>query len=162
MKLSAFGISTDLPPGWEGRITKRTEPPSTALTPNARGAAGERTSPVVHLANFALPERRGDFGSGAVDLMGGTDVFVCLFEYGPESLGQPLFARRGMPRELAPRLFSTTSLQRTIAGQSGYQVFFTEAERPFCLYVVLGSHRASSRLVPGANTALRATRIVRR
>lgn len=167
MRLSAFGISTDLPPGWEGRITRRTQPApasraSTALTPSARGAPGEQTSPVVHLANFALPEGRGDFGSGAVDVMGGTDVFVCLFEYGPESLGQPLFARRGMPRELAPRLFSTTSLQRTIAGQSGYQVFFTEAQRPFCLYVVLGSHRASSRLVPHANNALRATRIARR
>ena len=164
MRLSAFGISTDLPPGWEGRITKRTEPPpaTAAMTPSARGAPGERTSPVVHLANFALPERRGDFGSGAVDVMGGTDVFVCLFEYGPESLGQPLFARRGMPRDLVPRLFSTTSLQRTIAGQSGYQVFFTEAGRPFSLYVVLGSHRASSRLVPDANAALRATRIAHR
>jgi hypothetical protein len=53
MKLQSHGIETDLPPGWEGRIGVRTQP--TAHT-RAIGDVGETPNPVVHLANFALPE----------------------------------------------------------------------------------------------------------
>jgi len=170
VKLSAYGITTDLPPGWEGRITKRTAParasapvpsPSGAAgeaTPGPRGTPGEVPNPVVHLANFALPEQRGDFGSGAVDLMGPDHVFVTLFEYGPESVGQALFSDQGMPT-LRPSMFSPTALQRTIRGQAGHQRFFTVADRAFSLYVVLGSHARAAILVPRADRTLRATRI---
>ena len=95
----------------------------------------------MHLANFALPEQRGDFGSGAVDVMRSGDVLVVLFEYGPESIGQALFRRRGVPRNLRPDMFSGSALQRTVPGQAGTQIFFTEADRAFCLYVVLGKHQ---------------------
>ncbi len=158
MNLSAYGITTELPPGWEGRITKRTEP-TPGTQSRARGSPGEVTSPVAHLGNFALPEDRGDFGSGAVDLMGDANVFVCLFEYGPEGLGQELFARKGLPRRLTPNLFSPNRLQRSLPGQAGAQLFFTESNRPFCLYVVLGNHRGAAGLVPLANDTLQATRI---
>ena len=115
----------------------------------------------MHLANFPLPEQRGDFGSGAVDLMGTGHLLIVLFEYGPESVGQALFRRQGMPDRLRPAMFSGSALQRTIPGQAGAQVFFTEAERAFCLYVVLGRHREATKLVPLANRALSATRILR-
>lgn len=159
MKLVAHGIATDLPPGWEGRITRRTEPAGTGERPAARGTVGERTRPVVHLANFALPEDRGDYGSGAVDVMVDRHVLVVLFEFGPESVGQPLFAPQGLPRRLTPAAFDPRALQRTLEGQSGHQTFFTEADRAFCLYVVLGSHQAASSLVPQANAVLAATTI---
>ena len=42
-------------------------------------------------------------------------------------------------------------LRRGLSGQSGSQWFFTEAGRPFTLYVVLGSHIQRSRLVPRVN-----------
>lgn len=158
MRLSAYGITTDLPPGWEGRITRRTRPVRTGGRSSSIGTEGEVPAPVVHLANFALPEQRGDFGSGAVDLMGSGDVFITLFEYGPESVGRALFARRGIP-VLAPKMFEPSALQRTIRGQAGCQRFFTEAGRPFCAYVVLGRHAEATTLVPAANTTLRATRI---
>ena len=57
--------------------------------------------PVAHFATFPLPEDVGDFGGGAVTLMRPDDIFVVLFEYGPESLGTALFARQGMPRSLS-------------------------------------------------------------
>lgn len=166
MKLRAHGIETDLPAGWEGRISLRHAPllagagPARSFsTGRADSAAGELTHPVAHLANFALPQQRGDFGSGAVDLMGSGHVLVVLFEYGPESVGQALFRRRGVPDQLRPAMFSPSALQRTLPEQAGAQVFFSEAGRAFCLYVVLGRQREATRLVPMANRALSGTRI---
>ncbi len=161
MKLEAHGIEVELPPGWEGRISVR-RPPTSADPDRAKGTPGEQTHPVVHLANFALPEVRGDFGSGAVDVMGSGHVLVVLFEYGAESVGQPLFSRRGLPNRLRPEMFSGSALQKTLPGQAGAQVFFTEAERAFCLYAVLGRQDEASRLVPLANRTLSATRISHR
>src|SRR5207302_8852974 len=79
--LAAHGLALGVPPGWEGRIQRR-----------AISLTQERTRAVVHLANFALPEQRDDFGGGLTPAMRSPDVFVVLFEYGPESLGAPLFA----------------------------------------------------------------------
>jgi len=169
--VAAYGIEADLPAGWEGRISRRSQPAvAAARVAGAPGAEGvgpegtpsERPQPIAHLASFPLPENRGDFGSGAVDVMGPADVLVVLFEYGPESVGQPLFSREGMPADLTPRMFSPSALQRTMPGQAGCQVFFTENGRAFCAYVVIGRHDEAARLVPQANTALRATRILPR
>jgi hypothetical protein len=164
VRLSAHGITTDLPAGWEGRITKRRRPTTVSARAGGPGPVGspeEVPEPVVHLANFALPEDRGDFGSGAVDRMGSGDVFVTLFEYGSESVGQALFAQQGIPN-LRPRMFASSALQKTISGQAGCQRFFTVANRAFCLYVVLGRQREASTLVPQANTVLGRTRIAAR
>ncbi|WP_421119284.1 hypothetical protein ACE2AJ_18265 [Aquihabitans daechungensis] len=159
MKLQSHGIETDLPPGWEGRIGIRQRP--TEAT-RSIGEVGERPNPVVHLANFALPEQRGDFGSGAVDLMGADDVLVVLFEYGPECAGTALFQRQGLPTRLTPNMFSSGALQRTISGQAGCQIFFTEANRAFCAYTVLGQQSSARRVLPQANATLAGTRIAAR
>jgi hypothetical protein len=159
MKLQAHGIETDLPPGWEGRIGVRTAPSESTRT---LGTIGEVPNPIVHLANFALPEDRGDFGSGAVDLMGEQHVLVVLFEYGPECVGTALFERRGLPKDLKPNMFSASALQRTLPGQAGCQIFFTENDRAFCCYTVLGRQAAANRVLPGANATLSATRILPR
>src|SRR5262249_42369414 len=126
-KLSAQGLAVGLPSGWEGRIQKR-----------AAVAPLERTHAVVHLANFALPEHRDDFGGGVTTAMRSPDVFVVLFEYGKESLGTPLFAAQGIPRVDAA-MFDSKRLQRPLPGQLGCQRFFTANGRAFCLYVVAGS-----------------------
>lgn len=107
--------------------------------------------PVAHFATFALPDGVADFGGGAVNLMGVNDIFAVLFEYGPESLGRRLFARQGMPRSLTTADFRTIVLRRGLGGQSGTQWFFTEADRPFTLYIVLGSHARRAALVPRVN-----------
>jgi hypothetical protein len=137
--LRAHGIEAQLPTGFEGRIFIRP------------AIGGEVPYPVANFATFALPPDLGDFGSGAVNLMGASDVFATLFEYGPESVGQPLFARVGMPRALSGDDFRPYVLRRGLTGQSGSQWFFTEAGRPFTLYVVLGSHVRRNLLVPRVN-----------
>ena len=44
-------------------------------------------------------------------------------------------------------MFAPTRLQRTLPGQLGCQLFFTEGHRPFCLYVVVGRPRSTCRRV---------------
>jgi hypothetical protein len=145
--LRAHGIEAPLPPGFEGRIV-------------VRPAVGREVPyPVANFSTFALPVDVGDFGSGAVSMMGPSDIFTTLFEYGPESLGQPLFARQGMPRSLAATDFRPYVLRRGLNGQSGSQWFFTESGRPFTLYVVLGSHIQRSLLVPRVNDLIGAVAI---
>ena len=142
MKLARHGVAVDLPQGWDGRIYRR-----------ALGAVP--TPAILHAANFALPANRGDYGSGAVERMQPGDVLVTLVEHDGSAAGTALFAHDGPPPPLTPRDFSPHMLQRTLAGQSGVQRFFTWNGRPFCLYVVLGSHAARPRLVPLVNAVTR-------
>lgn len=173
-QLASAGITVSLPPGWEGRIALRPTPLADFHTPAAAGAVrtasgaegtdgrlgwrGEITRPVVHLATFALPPDRGDFGSGAVGLMRDEDVFLSLFEFGPESVDTALFATKGVPRP-RPREFEPNALQRRLPGQLGYQRFFTEAGRPFTLFAVLGSARDPAGACTKIQSVLRATSI---
>jgi hypothetical protein len=140
--LAAHGIVVPLPSGFEGRIFVRER------------MGDEVTYPVTQLATFPLPSNVGDFGGGAVNLMGSRDIFATLFEYGPESLGKRLFARPGMPRVLTADDFRPYVLRRGLSGQSGTQWFFTESDRPFTLYVVLGSHALRHLLVPRVNSLI--------
>jgi len=155
--LRAHGLSVAVPRGWDARIFRRDE--SDVMSPAApeTGAANVPrsgvTTPVVHLASFALPEGRGDYGSGAVGLMRAHDVFVALVEFGPESVGTPLFAPAGRPRFRAGEL-SETIMQRPIAGMAGAQRFFTLEGRAFCCYAVVGSSARRSSLVGVVNDAL--------
>ena len=97
----------------------------------------EQSRAVVHLASFPMPEERGDFGVGVTELMRSGDVFVTLFEYGPESVGTPMFAAKGDPDAHDRPCSRPRRLQRTLPGQIGCQLFFTANRRPFCLYVVV-------------------------
>ena len=142
--LRAHGIAAALPDGFEGRIFMRPH------------LAGESSYPVADFAMFPLPADVGDFGGGAVTLMGPDDIFAVLFEYGPESVGKALFARQGMQRPLSTDDFRTMLLRRGLGGQSGTQWFFTEAGRPFTFYAVLGSHAWRNVLVPRLNALLAA------
>lgn len=146
-RLAAHRLSVGLGRGWEGRIFRR-----------AADHPGRANHPVVHMANFALPEDRGDFGGGVTDRMAGDDVLIVLFEYGPESRGKPLFASEGVPK-LSAAMFSPARLQRTIPGQAGAQTFFSVHGRPFCLYVVVADRRRVRALVPNLNTAIAAIEI---
>jgi hypothetical protein len=146
-RVEAHGLRADLPHRWEGRIYLRSEEQD-SHAPN----------PVVHLANFALPPGRGDFGTGAVEVMGRGQVFVSLFEYGPEEAHRPLFAHLGMPRPRANE-FSANALQRRLRGQGGWQRFFTEADRAFSLYVVLGALSEARERAPEISQALSGLRI---
>ena len=151
--IAAHGLRVELPRTWEGRLYRRVGPLRHAGHPEAHGHPDASVNPVLHLANFALPPSRGDFGTGAVERMGPRHVFVALVEYDREEAGRPLFAASGVPR---PRLgdFAPSALQRIIPGQLGCQRFFTESGRPMCLYVVLGSRRHAEELVAETDVVL--------
>ena len=144
MRLAHRGLALDVPRGWDARIYRRREV----------ATEEETTHAVLHAANFALPDDRGDYGSGAVELMGPAHALVVLLEHHPSAVGTALFANAGVPRRLADEHFSPRQLQRTIAGQAGTQVFFHDQGRAWCLYVVLGSSRNRGRLVPHVNDLL--------
>jgi hypothetical protein len=141
-QIVAHGLAVKLPPGWEGRILRR-----------ARGNPNERTRAIVHCSTFPLPEQRDDFGGGVTQLMRSSDVFVVLFEYGPESLGTPLFRTQGVPR-LDAGAFDSRRLQRPMPGQLGCQLFFTANDRAFCLYVVAGSRASLPKIIRSVNEML--------
>lgn len=165
--LVAAGLSIDLPSGWDGQI--RTAGTSDAVAPDAvapADAAGQRVATaststpgsVLHAGSFALPAERGDYGSGAVEVMGGSDILICLLEHEPEAVGTALFQREGLPR-LTPEVFSPQTMQRAIPGMAGTQHFFQLGGRAFCLYVVVGSWRTRGPLVRTADQVIRTIQI---
>lgn len=161
MHLAAHGFSIDLPRGWEGTISRRLDNAAAQAAGAVRGATPlleELVLPVAHLATFGLPADRGDFGSGAVEVMGAEDLFIALLEFGPECAGTALFAQTRLPR-LDPSGFDRNRLQRTLAGQSGHQSWYTINGRALGLYVVLGSHGLARKLVPRANEVLANLRV---
>ena len=143
MELKAHNISVDVPSGWDASIYKRQSGP------------GELTFPILHATNFPLPQVRGDFGGGVVELMGADSIMVVLFEYGPQSVGQPLFQAVGIPNALRAGDFKPEGLRRRLQGQAGLQRFFQESGRAFSLYAVIGSVAASGVLSAQANGLLK-------
>jgi hypothetical protein len=160
MRIEGHGISAEVPRGWEGAIRRRL--PVQGATTDAVAAAstvgpavGEVALPTAHLATVALPPDRGDFGSGATELLGANDAFVALLEYGSECVGTRMFPVAGIPRTPTARWFNRRALQRSLDGQTGFQRFFTHRNRAFCLYVVLGRDHAVDPVITRVRTALR-------
>ena len=120
--LGQSGVEIEVPRGWDGGIHLRVAPvapppeevlggvaPAGGLAPAAVAGVAEAGGPAattslvtVHAATFPLPPVRGDYGSGAVEIMGPDDVFVSLLEFGPSSAGSPLFAQVGLVLPLDP------------------------------------------------------------
>jgi hypothetical protein len=138
MKVAREGLSVVTPRGWDARIYQR-----------AAGDGGV-TRPVLHAADFPLPNVRGDYGSGAVEIMGPDHVFLSLIEFDVAEAGSRLFDKP-RPTRLSPGEFGPNQLQRVIAGQAGAQFFFKDRGRPFCLYVVIGSYADREVLVARAS-----------
>ena len=157
--LAAGGVSIDLPKGWDAQIRSVERP----LAPSSTTAARDHTGgpSILHAATLPLPAERGDYGSGAVELMGGSDILICLLEHEAAAAGTALFRRQGVPR-LDPDRFSPQSMQRAIAGMAGTQHFFQVGGRPFCLYVVVGSWATRGPLVRTADAVVRSLQIDQR
>lgn len=149
-RMTRGGVSVEVPQGWEGDISDG----GFRLQDD-----GSRQPTVMHLASFPMPAERGSFGAGAVDAMRADDIFLTLFEYGPESVGTPLFANQGVPRAVLAGDFDRDALQFGMPGQTGLQHFFTHNGRAFCLYIVLGSHLDRADLVERVNAVLRSLEI---
>jgi hypothetical protein len=160
-EMAAHGLALDVPPGWEGRVFRRPEADEAESSAVAGGPApvGERTFPVMHVSSVPIPNDAADFGSDVVTSLGQDDAFIVLKEFDPADTVHELFALEGMPRTLDPDDFDPGTLQRQLAGQAGRQVFFQEAGRAFCIYVVLGAYTRRHVVVPAVNSVLASIRI---
>lgn len=138
VRVDGPGLSIDLPSGWEAEI---------------EGGAGGVTTRRAHVANFALPADRGDFGSNAVERMGRGDALICLLEEDPHAAGTRLHAGEGIPT-LSTEDFGSQAMQRPLPGQVGAQAFFHVAGRAFVLYVVLVPGLRLGSLVDEVNRVL--------
>lgn len=151
-RVEAFGLVADPPKGWDGEIYRRDAELPVGVS--ALFGATEVVTPILHLANFPLPTERGDYGGGAVEMMGRGGVFVSLLEH-PASEGESaLFRGKTIPWPLRSSDFDPKQMQRTIGGQAGCQRFFTHNGRAFCLYVAIGSYVSRAVLVREVNAAL--------
>ena len=123
MILSGHGLSIDLPHGWEGRIFRR-----------------RHGDPTLHAGTFTLPFEDGEFGTRSTGRMPVGSMFVTITEYrvGDGLVpGRGLFAAKGIPLPIPRSRFRASQLLVARRGQRGFQHFFTEAGRPFCLYAVI-------------------------
>ena len=131
MILEAHGLRIELPRSWSGRVFKR---PVGGVT--------------LHAGDFQLPLDDGEFGDQSTEQMPHGCSFLGLTEYLPGAGLEPgtgLFASRRIPRALDPTSFSARGMAHPRPGQLGRQEFFTDAGRPFCLYVVVSGARAERR-----------------
>jgi hypothetical protein len=130
VRVAAHGIAVDLPDGWEGRIFRR--------------AQGD---PTLHAGTFALPFDDGEFGTRATARMPAGATFLTLTEYRPgQGLlpGKGLFEPHSIPLPIPRSRFRPNHLLVARPGQRGFQHFFTEGGRPFCLYAVVHEPRLSA------------------
>ena len=149
-RLAAHGVSIDVPAGWEAELS--TQPDPSTLDPATDPLP--RPLVVLHAANFSLPAERGDYGSGAVEIMGRNGIFAALVEFDGASAATMLFAAEGVPTRLAADDFGPDRLHLSMPGQAGLQQFFHVGSRAFCLYAVIGSHSLRGVLVPELNRVL--------
>ncbi|CAN5336535.1 hypothetical protein BH23ACT9_BH23ACT9_24110 [soil metagenome] len=161
MLVEGHGFRVDLPAPWEGALQLGDVSPDVEQRAAFQGRIVQ-TPPVLHLSSAQLPPGRGDFGSGAVDLLSADDAFVAIVEYGADSVGTALFDTGPLPRRLDHRRFTADGLQRAIPGQAGYQHFCTENGRALCLYVVLGAQHQARRLTRQVDDVLSRVRIANR
>lgn len=153
---SLDGISVNIPDTWYGQLSVHSAPDP-----------GTIAYPVGHFATFPLPslDDAGTFGSGATALMGSTDLFVALLEYVVDEYlqpGQGLFQAEGLPSGPVAGQFAYNALQVQRLNQVGFQRFFTSAERPFCLFVVMGDVQFAAPQLKPLATLLRGLSIAPR
>ena len=139
-----------MPAGWEAELS--TQPDPAMLDPSLEST--DASLVVVHAANFSLPTERGDYGSGAVEIMDRNGIFAALVEFDSASATSKLFTHEGFPTRLDPADFAPDQLHLSLPGQAGLQQFFHVGSRAFCLYAVIGSYSMRGLLVPELNRLL--------
>jgi hypothetical protein len=144
--LEAHGVRIELPASWSGHLFERDQ------------LVG------MHAANYpvALVDT-STFGDKSTGRMRPGSAFVALVEYRPGAglkPGHGLYAPRRIPLPLDPTSFSSRRLAHPRTGQVGAQHFFTTAERPFCVYVVLAGDSLQRRAATAAvNLVLRSMEV---
>jgi len=146
MQIHGFGISLELPRGWEGLILggRHDIPP------------GAMSTPVVHAANFALPPPHSAtaYGTNSVRRMAPGNAFLALLEMNPNWAGVGLYSTAGFP-QLRPSDFSTATLEVGLPGRVGVQRFVHVGGRAFIVYAVVAAKKIPfENEVAGLNSVL--------
>jgi hypothetical protein len=125
VEISGYGISVDLPPGWDGWIYGATNPVTGGVTA------------VLQLANFSFDMVIDTFGAEATANLQSGQLFLALAEYDPASSSTPLFSTNPMPSDFALDDYDSHLLQVGRVNQAGLQAFFSDQSRAFCVYSVI-------------------------
>jgi len=129
MLIEGFGISVDLPEGWEGRIF---------MDPDSQEEVGFK--PVMHCANFQLVADNSNFAQGIIQTMGGGDSLLALVEYDASLVKSALFTSGHWPPILAAADLKPNAFPGTRPDGLGANQNFTNVSgRAFCAYCVVGS-----------------------
>src|SRR3954462_13425426 len=108
-------MAADPPRGWDAVISRR-PPHEPGAVGRALNAPPETPLPILHLANFALPPERGDYGGNVVTAMRPGGVFVPPPQPDAAAAGTALSADRPPPWPLAPGALHPTALPRRFDG----------------------------------------------
>jgi hypothetical protein len=128
-RITAHGVSIEVPPGWDGRISSRTWPLAGAV--------------LVQLASFELPEGDDLGGGRARSAMGADDVFVELAE-GLRETTVPVPRGHIHPTERLASFGRYFFVDR----------FFVEQGRAFVLHITFRERQPAKTLIPRINEAL--------
>jgi hypothetical protein len=125
---SEYGMSVDLPAGWEGHIWA-------PGYDNLLDAAG----PILHAATFPLPPGDGSFGELAATRLDSADLFVGLIGVGSEFAHVGIYAPESFSVPSKVTAFDPTNSPAPVPGVSCLQQFGTVQNWGFCLYLMIGS-----------------------
>jgi hypothetical protein len=143
MKLGALGVSVDLPSGWEGRIIVMESEDGTPY-------------PNLHAGNFGLRPEGSTFGQFSIQRMDPEKALVVMVEYGPGSVGTPLFNSGRWPPTVAVGDLNPANFPGPRPpGLAANQNFVTVGGRAFCVYVVMGFAGGTAPRIDEINTVLR-------
>jgi hypothetical protein len=125
-RLSAHGISIQLPHGWEGTIFVPDLPPPAV------------NLPVMHASDQALSMRRSTFAAELAARAGASGTVLALVEFDPLLANEGLYAGQGLPLPIRREDLHPKAMQVPDPFQEGRQWFFSIRDRAFCLYAVVG------------------------
>lgn len=142
--LGTYGMSFDVPQRWDFQLLPR----------ESAEEGVESTLPALQFATIAIPQDAGTYGSGLVSDLRGSDGFMVLAELEAKEKATLFTPLESMPSGLTKEAFRPNTLQVTLPGQLGCQLFFSVKQRAFCLYAVAGSAEALEGLLADINAML--------
>ena len=137
--LSRYGLTITLPTRWQDRIYKR-----------------RSGLPVLHAANFRLPQPDDDVGTKAIKAMRKSSVFIALLE--SEGTGGARFRKLAVPPQVRQADF-VAMFEGVPASHAFARLLFTTRRRYFQLWVQFEVRPPSARLLRQANRVLETLRI---
>jgi hypothetical protein len=112
--------------------------------------------PNLHAGNFGLTPEGSTFGQLSVQRMDPEKAMLVMVEFGPGSVGTPLFNSGRWPPIVAARDLNPANFPGPRPpGLAANQNFVTISGRAFCVYVVMGFADGTAPRIDEVNAVLR-------